>query len=69
MLKLHESLDKTLTRSASEREEKEPGYSKLEPHKKQLILNASALPPFDSSASASAPTEFYTTFLKKKSQF
>jgi hypothetical protein len=67
MLKLHESLDKTLTRSASEREEKEPGYRKLEPHKKQLILNASALPPFDSSASA--PTEFYTTFLKKKSQF
>jgi hypothetical protein len=67
MLKIHESVDKSLSKSATEREEKEPGFNKLEPHKRNLILNASAVPPFDSPASD--PTEFYSTFLKKKIQF
>jgi hypothetical protein len=67
MLKILESVDKTLARSNLEKEEKEPGFKKLEPHKKQFILNASAIPPFDSPASD--PTEFYSQFLAKKSQF
>jgi len=67
MLKIHESVDKTLARNNLEKEEKEPGFKKLEPHKKQFILNASAIPPFDSPASD--PTEFYSQFLAKKSQF
>jgi len=50
-----------------EREEKEPGFKKLEPHKKNFILNASAVPPYDSQASE--PTKFYSQFLAKKSQF
>lgn len=55
-----------LLRCTSEREEKEPGFKILESHKKQFILNASALPPHDS-----APlelTNFYSLFLAKKSQ-
>jgi hypothetical protein len=67
MLKIHESVDISLSKSPSEREEKETGFNKLEPHKQNLILNASAIPPFDSPASE--PTEFYSTFLKKKTQF
>jgi hypothetical protein len=50
-----------------EKEEKEPGFKKLEPHKKKFILNASAVPPYNSQASE--PTKFYSQFLAKKSQF
>jgi hypothetical protein len=64
MLKIHESVDKSLSKSATEREEKEPGFNKLEPHKRNLILNASAVPPFDSPASD--PTENYSTFFEKE---
>jgi len=63
MLKLHDSMDK----SSREKSDKEPGFSRLEDHRKNLILNASALPPF--SSAATSPTEFYTMFLAKKSQF
>lgn len=67
MMKIHESVDKTLARSNSEREEREPGFKKLEPHKKQFILNASTPPPYDTTYTE--PTEFYSQFLSKKSQF
>ncbi len=67
MLKLHESVDKSLLRTTSEREEKDPGFNRLEPHKKNLILNASATPPYETSLNE--PTEFYTQFLSKKTQF
>ncbi len=63
MLKIHDAMDK----NAKNKEEKDPGFMRLELHCKKLILNASALPPFDSEASS--PTEFYQSFLAKKSQF
>jgi len=53
--------------SNREKEEKEPGFKRLEIHKKNLILNASASPPFDQQADE--PTEFYKLFLQKKTQF
>jgi hypothetical protein len=62
MLKIHELVDK----STMEKEEKEPGFKKLEPHKKNFILNTSAIPPYDSQVAE--PTEFYSQFLAKKSQ-
>jgi len=65
MLKIHETLDKNMIRSALDRDEKEPGFARLEHHKKIMILNASAIPPFDDPAPS--PTEFYSSFLKKKS--
>jgi hypothetical protein len=62
MIKLHDSMDKM----SKTKEKKEPGFKQLESYRKQLILNASAVPPF--STAATAPTEFYKTFLAKKSQ-
>jgi hypothetical protein len=67
MLKIHESMDNTFTRSLKEKEDKEPGFSRLELHKKNLILNASASPPY--ALPASEPNEFYKSFLQKKTQF
>ena len=66
MLKLNESVDKNILKATREKEEKDPGFPRLEHHKKNLILNASALPPYD--LQAENPTEFYSTFLAKKSQ-
>jgi hypothetical protein len=63
MLKISDAMDK----NDKEKSDKEPGFSRLEEHRKNLILNASALPPYDTSAPQ--PTEFLTTFLAKKSQF
>jgi hypothetical protein len=63
MIKLHDTMDK----SSKNKEDKEPGFKRLESHRKNLILNASAIPPF--TKAASSPTEFYTAFLAKKSQF
>jgi hypothetical protein len=60
-------MDKQSLKIQKDYEDKEPGFAKLETHRQQLILNASAQPPYDSSAKA--PTEFYSTFLRKKSQF
>jgi len=56
-----------MDKSSREKSDKEPGFSRLEEHRKNLILNASAQPPF--STAASSPTEFYTAFLARKSQF
>ncbi len=67
MLKIHESFDNNFAKSDREKEEKEPGFKRLEPHKKNLILNASATPPFDTQAKE--PSEFYKAFLQKKTQF
>jgi hypothetical protein len=63
MRKLHDTMDKT----SKSKEEKKPGFKRLETHRKNLILNASAIPPF--SKAATNPTEFFTAFLAKKSQF
>ncbi len=46
MLKIYESVDNNIHRSNKEKEEKEPGFKRLEPYKKNLILNASALPQY-----------------------
>jgi hypothetical protein len=64
MLKLHETMDKNSLKQTLEKEEKEPGFSCLESYRKNLILNASAVPPFD--APAAKQTEFYNSFLSKK---
>lgn len=53
MIKLHDTMDKT----SKTKEEKKPGFKRLESHRKRLILNASAVPPFNSKAAT--PTEFY----------
>ncbi len=66
MLKINESVDQNLLRTTLEQAEKD-GFSRLESHRKNLILNASAIPPFDSKASQ--PTEFHIAFLAKKSLF
>jgi hypothetical protein len=63
IIKLHDTMDK----SSKSKEEKEPGFNRLESHRKKLILNASALPLF--TKAADNPTKFYTSFLSKKSQF
>ncbi len=63
MLKLHDTMDKKY----KEKSDKEPGFACLEEHRKNLILNASALPPYKKKASSA--TEFYIAFLAKKSQF
>jgi hypothetical protein len=47
-----------------EKSDKEPGFSRLEEYRKNLILNASAIPPF--TTAAATPTEFYTSFLAKR---
>jgi hypothetical protein len=67
MLKLNESVDKNILKAIKEKDEKEPGFNRLEHYKKNLILNASTLNPFETAAST--PTEFYSNFLVKKSQF
>jgi hypothetical protein len=63
MLKINDAMDKNY----KDKTDKEPGFNGLEDHHKNLILNASASPPFD--VKASNPTEFYSTFFAKKSQF
>jgi hypothetical protein len=67
MLKLHESMDKNSLKQTLEKEEKEPGFKRLESYRKNLILNASVEPPINTQAEK--PTEFYNTFLSKKSRF
>jgi hypothetical protein len=67
MMKLQDTMDSNNLRLLSKKEEKVPGFRRLATHRKNLILNASSLPPFDTKADK--PTEFYKTFLNKKSQF
>jgi hypothetical protein len=62
LLKIHDTMDKNY----KEKSDKEPGFVRLEDHRKNLILNASALPPYNRKAQKA--TEFYTTLLAKKSQ-
>jgi hypothetical protein len=63
MMKINEVMDKNYKKKS----DKELGFSRLEEHRKNFILNASAVPPYDNPASQ--PIEFYSTFLAKKSQF
>jgi hypothetical protein len=63
MLKIHDTMDK----QHKDKNKKEPEFSRLEPYHKQLILNTSAVTPFD--AAPTKPIEFYQNFLSKKSQF
>jgi hypothetical protein len=67
MLKIHESVDNNIHHSNKKKEEKEPGFNRIKPHKKNLILNASALPLYDSKIDE--PTKVYKSFLQKKTQF
>jgi hypothetical protein len=43
MMKINEAMDKNY----KEKSDKEPGFRRLEEHRKNLILNASAVPPYD----------------------
>ena len=63
MMKINDAMDK----NHKDKSEKEPGFNCLEEHRKNLILNASATTPFDEQVSQ--PTEFFTAFLARKSQF
>jgi hypothetical protein len=55
MLKLHDTMDCNNLKQSKEKDEREPGFNRLELHRKNLILNASAPPPFDTQATQ--PTE------------
>ncbi len=67
MLKLHDTMDRSILKQNKDKAEREPGFTWLEKHRKKLILNASAVPPYNNPADS--PTEFFTSFLSKKSQF
>jgi len=67
LLKISEVMDQNTLRAAEEKEKKDPGFKKLEPHRQQLILNASSTHPFESQATT--PTPFYMEFLAQKQQF
>jgi hypothetical protein len=63
MIKLHDTMD----RNSKSKEDKDPGFKRIELHRKKLVLYASTITPFDTKASS--PTDFYLSFLAKKSQF
>jgi hypothetical protein len=65
--KISENLDQNAIRAREDSDRKEPGFKKLEPHRKNLILNASAPEPFDTAPDK--PTAFYDDFLSRKTQF
>lgn len=67
MLRINDNLDKHSLKIQKDSDEKEPWFAKLEEHRQLMILNASATPPYDSSANN--PKEFYANFLQRKSQF
>jgi len=67
LLKISENLDQNTLRLTKESEEKSKGFSKLEHHKKLLLLNATEST--DSETSPSVPTEFCQSFLKKTTVF
>lgn len=66
MLKINESVDQNLLKSSLEKAEKEPPSICLKHHKKNLILNASSLPPYDEHGLG--PKDFLLQFLSKKSK-
>lgn len=59
MLKINDAMDKNY----KDKSKKEPSFSRLEEHRKNLILNASAISPYDTPATQ--PTEFFSAFLVK----
>jgi hypothetical protein len=63
MLKIKDNLEKHSLKIQKDSDEKEPGFAKLEEHRRLMILNASTTPPFDSPANSPA------NFLRRKSQF
>jgi hypothetical protein len=67
MMKLHDTMDRNNLRMETEKDKREPRFNRLELHRKNLILNASASPLFDSQATQ--PTDFFNAFLSKKTQF
>jgi len=67
LLKISENLDQNTLRLTKESEEKSKGFSKLENHKKLLLLNATESS--DNENSPSDPTEFCQSFLKKTTVF
>jgi hypothetical protein len=56
-----------MIKNARNKEDKDPGFTRLELHRKKLVFHASAVPPFYNEAPS--PMEFYQSFLAKKSQF
>jgi hypothetical protein len=60
-------MDQKIFRQNKVQEEKEPGFARLEHYQKNLILNASAIPPYENPATTL--TEFYLSLMAKKSQF
>lgn len=67
LLKISDTLDQNSLRITSKSEKKEPGFKKLEPHRQLLILNATAIHPFEMAAKT--PTSFYMEFLSQKTKF
>jgi hypothetical protein len=65
MLKINETINRNTLKASKDQEEKEPGYHRLEQHKKNFILNASAVPQYGEQATSL--TKFYLKFLAKKS--
>jgi hypothetical protein len=64
VLKLHDSLDKSNQKNSQEKADKEPGFHRLETHRKNLILNASACPPM--TAQHKAQMNFINHFWQKR---
>jgi len=67
LLKISENLDQNTLCLTKESEEKSKGFTKLESHKKLLLLNATESS--DNDSSPLEPTEFCQTFLKKTTIF
>jgi hypothetical protein len=62
-----DTLEATHIHAKKKDEKNENSFSKLSPHQKQMILNASALYPF--TEATDTPTEFCESILTKKSAF
>jgi hypothetical protein len=60
MLKLHDTMDRSILKQNKDKAERKPGFTCLEQHREKLILNSSAI-----QNPANAPTEFFTSFLIK----
>ena len=64
LMSMKQSLDSQRASQSKKDKEKQPGFKNLAHHTKQLILNATAVSPFEESAAS--PTEFLDKFLSKK---
>jgi hypothetical protein len=67
LIEMKESLEAARIRAEKKDEKKERSFGKLPPHRKQMILHASAPNPF--TKATESPTEFYESLLTKKSAF